>query len=119
MVIGGDPKDGMDIALLPTLEMLSADPDGDTNFSDYFLLTFRRTDESVTAGLTTACETDTDLAGPWTTAVDGVDGVVILSDDNFTFTPPAATDTDRVRVYVPRGANPELFGRLTAQVPAP
>ena len=117
MVIGGDPKDGMDTALLPTLEMLSADPDGDTNFSDYFLFTFRRTDESVTAGLTTACETDTDLAGPWITAVDGVDGVVILTDDNFTFTPPAATDTDRVRVYVPRGANPELFGRLTAQVP--
>jgi hypothetical protein len=39
--------------------------------------------------------------------------VVIQVDDNFTFTPPAA-NTDRVRVYVPRGVNTRLFGRLLA-----
>jgi hypothetical protein len=43
--------------------------------------------------------------------------VVILTDDNYgLFTPPAA-DTDRVRVFVPRGVNTTLFGRLNVQVP--
>jgi len=48
-----------------------------------------------------------------------VSGVVIQEDLNFTFTPPAPApaDTDRVRVYVPLGANEELFGRLKVQVP--
>ena len=44
-------------------------------------------------------------------------GVVIQVDDNYaSFTPPAA-NTDRVRVYVPRGANTKLFGRLKVVVP--
>jgi autotransporter-associated beta strand protein len=117
LVIGGNPATGMDSALAPTSELVSADPDGDTSFSDYMLFTYRRSDLSVAAGLTAACETDADLEGTWTTAVNGVSGVVILTDDNFTFTPAAAADTDRVRVYVPRGSNTKLFGRLSVIAP--
>jgi hypothetical protein len=57
------------------------------------------------------------LVGPWTTAIDGASGVVIQVDNDFTFTPPAAAATDQVRVYVPRGANTKLFGRLDVVVP--
>jgi len=32
-------------------------------------------------------------------------------------TNPTATNTDRVRVYVPRAANTKLFGRLNVKVP--
>ena len=115
MVLGGNPATGMDTALLPTIEMVT-DPAG-VPAGNYLLFTYRRTDLSVTAGVTATCETDTNLVGLWTTAVGGVDGVVILTDDNYaSFTPPAA-DTDRVRVYVPRGANLTLFGRLNVLVP--
>jgi hypothetical protein len=115
MVIGGNPATGMDTALLPTLELVT-NPAG-VPAGDYLLFTYRRSDLSVSGGLTATCETDTDLVGPWTTAVDGVSGVVILTDDNYpSFTPPAA-NTDRVRVYVPRGANPKFFGRLNVVVP--
>jgi autotransporter-associated beta strand protein len=116
MVIGGNPATGMDTALLPTIELVNADPDGDTTFTDYLLFTYRRSDLSVAAGVTADGETDTDLAGTWTAAT-GAPGVVIQVDNNFAFTPPAAADTDRVRVYVPRGANPALFGRLKVVVP--
>ena len=116
MVIGGNPATSMDTALLPTIELVNADPDGDTTFADYLLFTYRRTDLSVTAGVTSGCETDTDLVAPWTAAT-GAPGVVILVNDNYTFTPPAPADTDRVRVYVPRGANTTLFGRLNVVVP--
>jgi fibronectin-binding autotransporter adhesin len=119
MVLGGNPATGMDTALLPTIELVNADPDGNSVFADYLLFTFRRTDLSVTAGVTAACETDTDLIAPWSTAVGGVSGVVILTDNNYnaSFTPPTAVDTDRVRVFVPRGVNTSLFGRLNVTVP--
>jgi hypothetical protein len=116
MVLGGNPATGMDTALLPTIELVNADPDGDTTFANYLLFTYRRSDLSVSAGVTADCETDTDLVAPWTAAT-GAPGVVILVNDNFTFTPPAAANTDRVRVYVPRGANTTLFGRLRVVVP--
>ena len=118
MVIGGNPATGMDTALLPTIELVTnpvstpAIPAG-----DYLLFTYRRSDLSVAAGVTATCETDSDLVAPWTAATDGVSGTVIQVDDNFIFTPPAAANTDRVRVYVPRGANTKLFGRLDVQVP--
>ena len=116
MVIGGNPASVMDTALLPTLELVT-NPVGILPAGDYFLFTFRQTDLSVTAGVAAACEYDTDLVGLWATAQDGVNGVTTLVDDNYaSFTPPA-TDTDRVRVYIPRGANPKLFGRLNVLVP--
>lgn len=116
VLLGWNLATGMDTALLPTIELVNADPDGDTTSSDYLLFTYRRSDLSVAAGVTVDCETDTDLVAPWTAAT-GAPGVVILVDNNFTFSPPAAADTDRVRVYVPRGANTKLFGRLNAIVP--
>jgi hypothetical protein len=64
-----------------------------------------------------ACETNTDLVAPWTPATNAVFGVVIQEDINFTFTPAAPANTDRVRVYVPRGANTKLFGRINVVVP--
>lgn len=116
MVVGGNPQLGMDNALLPTIERVNADPDGDTVFADYLLFAYRRSDLSVTAGVTADGETNTEPVGPWTPAA-GAPGVVIQVDDNFSFTPPAAADTDRVRVYVPRGANTLFFGRLKVVVP--
>jgi hypothetical protein len=116
MVLGGNPATGMDTALLPTIELVT-NPVGSPAIpaGDYVLFTYRRSDLSVAAGLTADCETDTDLVAPWTTATTAP-GVVIQVDDNF-FTPPAAADTDRVRVYVPRGANTRIFGRLNIVVP--
>ena len=117
MVIGGNPATGMDTALLPTIELVT-DPVSTPAIpaGNYLLFTYRRSDLSVAGGVTSDCETDTDLVAPWTAAT-GAPGVVIQVDDNFTFTPPAAANTDRVRVYVPRGANTVLFGRLNVKVP--
>jgi autotransporter-associated beta strand protein len=115
MLIGGDPKDGMDTALLPTIELVT-DPAG-VGVGEYLLFTYRRSADSETAGVTATCETDTDLVGPWTPAVHNISGVVIQEDLDFNFPPPTAPDTDRVRVYVPRGANTEIFGRLNVLVP--
>jgi autotransporter-associated beta strand protein len=117
MVLGGNPATGMDTALLPTLELVT-NPTGTGPIpaGDYLLFTYRRSDLSVAAGVMSDCETDTDLVAPWTAAT-GAPGVVIEVDNNFTFSPPAAADTDRVRVYVPRGLNTRLFGRLKVTVP--
>jgi autotransporter-associated beta strand protein len=117
MVVGGNPQLGMDAALLPTVEMVT-DPVGTPAIpaGNYLLFTYRRSDLAATAGVIAACETNTALAGPWTPAA-GVPGVVIQVDDNFAFTPPAASPTDRVRVYVPRASNPVRFGRLKVVVP--
>jgi autotransporter-associated beta strand protein len=116
MVIGGNPATGMDTALLPTIELVTNPVSTPTiPAGNYLLFTYRRSDLSVAAGVTANCETDTNLVDGWTVA-PGVPGTVIQEDDNYTFTPPAA-NTDRVRVYVPRGANPTLFGRLDVQVP--
>lgn len=112
----GDPAASMDTALLPTIELVT-DPVG-LPAGDYLLFTYRRTDLSVAAGLTATCQYDTGLADPWTTAVNGVDGVVIVEDEDYPWTsPPAAEPTDRVRVFIPRGVTPALFGRLKVVVP--
>jgi uncharacterized repeat protein (TIGR02543 family) len=113
MVLGGDPATGMDAALAPSIELVNTDLGaGSTN---YLLFTFRRTDLSVTAALIADAQYGTNLSN-WTTAVDGVGGVVVQVDDNFAFV-PASPNTDRVRVYVPRGSNTGLFGRLDVTVP--
>ena len=92
----------------------------DTTFADYLLFTYRRTDHSVTANVVAACEVDADLVGPWTLATAVVGNVIQVADNFYppVVTPPAAaTEIDRVRVYVPRGVSPELFGRLNVNVP--
>ncbi|MCX6879523.1 MAG: autotransporter-associated beta strand repeat-containing protein [Verrucomicrobia bacterium] len=115
MVLGGNPGNVMDAALLPTIELVK-DPVG-LPAGGYLLFTYRRSDLSVAAGVSADCETDTDLVAPWTPAT-GAPGVVIQVDDNYaSFVPPAAAPTDRVRVYLPSGANPKLFGRLRVTVP--
>jgi hypothetical protein len=44
--------------------------------------------------------------------------VVIQEDlDYLLFSPAAPANTDRVRVYVPRGTAPKIFGRLNVVVP--
>ena len=117
MVIGGNPKLAMDTALLPTVALVTnpvstpAIPAG-----KYLLFTYRRSDLSVSAGVTADCETSSNLTAPWTAAT-GAPGVVVQVDDNFTFTPPAAAATDRVRVYVPSSSKAVLFGRLKVLVP--
>jgi len=116
MVLGGNPATGMDTALLPTIELVT-DPAG-VPAGNYLAVTYRRTDLSVDGGVVASLEYDLDLQGTWTTAQDGVNGVKILVDDNYgSFVPPAAANTDRVRVYVPRSGNATLFGRGRATAP--
>lgn len=115
MVVGGNPATGMDANLMPTIELVT-NPGGTVPDGDYLLFTYRRADLSVAAGVTAACETDADLAGTWTAATAVPGSVTLVDDDYATFVPPA-TATDRVRVYVPRGAETEIFGRLKVTVP--
>jgi len=115
MVVGGNPATGMDSALLPTSE-LAVDPAG-VPAGSYLLFTYRRTDLSVAASVACACEYGTNLDGTWTSARDGVNGVTILVDDNYASFSPAATNTDRVRVFIPCGVNTKLFARLNASIP--
>jgi autotransporter-associated beta strand protein len=117
MVIGGNPATGMNVDLAPTIELVT-NPAG-VPAGDYLLFTYRRTDLSVVAGVTATAEYDADMVPAWSVAQDGVAGVTILVDDNYASFVPPATETDRVRVFVPRGANANLFGRLRATVPAP
>jgi autotransporter-associated beta strand protein len=44
-------------------------------------------------------------------------GAITLAGGNLDLNLPAAANTDRVRVYVPRGSDPKLFGRLKVTVP--
>ena len=118
MVLGGHPGTGMDSSLLPTLKLVTDPVDSPAVPSgNYLLFTYRRTDQSVAASVASACETSTNLTAPWTKAEDGVAGVLIRATDNATFTPAATTPTDEVRVYVPRGSQTRLFGRLDVTVP--
>lgn len=120
MVLGGNPATGSDLALLPTIELISNPGEG-VPAGDYIVFTYRRTDLAVAAGLDIAMEYDADLVAAWKTAVEGVDSVKILVDNDFLFVPAPvapATTADRVRVFIPRNGNPELFGRLRAMVPA-
>lgn len=106
-VLGGNPAAGMDAGILPTLEMVATDLGSGPQ--DYLLFTYRRTDLSA-ASIASAAQYGTDLSS-WNTAVDGVNGVKILIDDNHVFSPPSP-NTDRVRVHVPRASHAKLFGRL-------
>ena len=113
MVLGGNPASGMDAALAPTLERVTTDLGAGS--VDYILFTFRRSNLSVAAAVSSNVQFGSDLSG-WTTAVDGEAGVKILVDADFSFV-PASPDTARVRVYIPRGTNTKLFARLDIAVP--
>jgi uncharacterized repeat protein (TIGR02543 family) len=115
MVVGGLPSTRMDANLMPTIQLVT-DPGEGVPAGNYMLFTYRRTDLSVAAGVTAACQYNLNLGATWTTAVNDELDVKVLEDDNYA---PYGTATDRVRVYVPRGANTKMFGRLDVLVPAP
>ena len=98
-VVGGDPTDGSDdAALTPTL----------TEVPGGFLFTFRRTDDS--AADNPGVEYNSDLAGAFTPALDGTDGVTItVTDDGF------EVGVDQVEVFLPDSlaVDGRLFARLT------
>ena len=81
----GGAAAGMDAGILPTLEMVATDLGSGPQ--DYLLFTYRRTDLSA-ASIASAPQSGTDLSS-WNTAVDGVNGVKILIDDNHVFSPPS------------------------------
>jgi hypothetical protein len=102
-VIGGEPNPAHSgsnsCGLLPEI----------TVDKSYLRVVYRRHDDAVY--LAPRIEYDGDLAGTWTLAQQGVDGVVIaVADDGF------GASIDRVEVLIPRsnGVAGKLFARLTA-----
>ena len=98
-VIGSNPQLAGDQGRLPVVTVGAG---GSLN------VVFRRTDAS--AYLNPVIEYDTDLAGTWTPAVNGVGGVTISTEDNF------EPVTDRITVNIP-GAGVRNFARLRVVVP--
>jgi hypothetical protein len=115
-VVGGNPANQSNTNLLPTVATVLADPDGDTNNSNYVLYTYRRTDRAKNDPDTIIrVEWNDDFSGPWTNAINGISGIVILQDnDHF------ATGIDRVRVYLPRTLTPNgsFFIRMNITINA-
>lgn len=106
-LFGGDPKDGNNLALLPTATA-ATNPGGAVPDGDYLVFSYRR---DATAEVTTTVEHSTTLAAPWTTATDGVDGVVVVETaDGFT------PGIDKVDVFIPRSAS-RIFGRVAVALP--
>jgi autotransporter-associated beta strand protein len=108
MVIGNLPNQNL-VANLPTLELIT-DP-LDLPAGDYLKFTYRRSELSVDANLTTTAQHDTDLQGPWANATNGIDGVVIQQTEDPTI------PGDRIDVFIPRTSPTPLFGRLSVTVP--
>ena len=106
-LFGGDPKDGNNPSLLPTVT-LATNPAGPVPNGNYLVFTYRR---DTSANATVTVEHSTDLATPWTTATNGVDGVVIVETPNGF--PP---DLDKVEVFIPR-SSASMFSRLSVIVP--
>jgi autotransporter-associated beta strand protein len=111
LVFGGNPKDTMDADLMPKIALVT-NPGGTVPDGDYLRLTYRRSSASTTAGITTIAEYDSDLNAPWTSATDGVDGVVIITTEN-----GFAAGIDKVETFIPRGSLSTIFGRVKATVP--
>ncbi len=107
-LLGGDPKDGNNLTLLPTATLVT-NPGGTVPDGGYLVFTHRR---DATAQANPTVEHSTTLEAPWTIATDGVDGVVVIeTTDGF------APGIDRVEVFIPQQANPHLFGRLAVTIP--
>ncbi|RYD18430.1 MAG: tandem-95 repeat protein, partial [Verrucomicrobiaceae bacterium] len=114
-VIGGNPANRHDEALLPTVAAVTADPDNNSTNENYLLFTYRRTDlangdPSTAIGV----EWDADLVGTWTDTAT-TSGVVTTVQDN------VEAGVDLVRVYIPRSLSPtgKLFARLKVTVTLP
>jgi hypothetical protein len=106
-VIGGNPVNQNDNALLPAAVLVEADPDGDSQASRYLRFTYRRTDRSANdPAVAIHVDWTTDLAGPWTTA-DETHGEVIVELDDET-----EVGVDLINVYFPMPPAGKLFARL-------
>lgn len=108
-IIDGDPVHHNDLNLLPTAQLVLADPDGDLIASRYLLFTYRWSDRSAAdPTVDIKVEWSTDLTTSWNNAA-ATAGVVILSAND-----AAAVGVDLVNVYIPRSleVNGRLFVRL-------
>ena len=106
-LFGGDPKDGNNLTLLPTATA-ATNPGGTVPNGDYLVFSHRR---DTTAQATATVEHSTTLAAPWTTATDGVDGVVVVETAGG-FSP----GIDKVDVFIPRSGS-RIFGRVAVVLP--
>jgi len=110
-IVGGDPVNRNDMNLMPKVELVLEDPDGDSTASEYFLFTYPRRDSAANdPTVNIKVEWSTDLAILWSIADDGINGVTILTEDN-----AIAEGVDLVRVYIPRflEVNGKIFARLS------
>lgn len=106
-LFGGDPKDANNLALLPTAAA-ATDPGGTVPDGDYLVFAYRR---DATADVTATVEHSATLTTPWMSAIDGVDGVVVVETaDGY------EPGIDRVEVFIPR-TTPRLFTRLHVDLP--
>jgi hypothetical protein len=107
-VVGGDPTDPNDDAgLAPTID--------NTTDPDFFIFTYRRTDEAAAdANTDIAVEYGSDLVG-WTDAVAGADVEIDVTDDG------AGVGIDLVNVKIRRtlAVDGKLFIRLNAEITSP
>ena len=111
MVVGGNPATVMNASLLPSAQLVT-NPGGTVPVGDYLLFTYRRADSSVSGGVMSGVEYDTDMVGVWTQAVHGANGVrIVESNDNF------GAGVDRVQVYIPSSSNQKIFVRLKVVIP--
>ena len=105
-VIGGDPANKQDLALLPTVNMATP---------GYLTFIYRRTDLAKADSSTTiTVEWGTNLTNSWT-AADGTHGEVIQVEE------VDGEDYDLVKVRVPRSLAPngKLFARLGVMIAEP
>jgi hypothetical protein len=113
-VIGGNPANRNDAGLLPTMALVTADPDGNSVSSDYLLFTYRRTDlAQADPSASIRVEWNTSLGGTWTRA-DGTHGEVIVVEND-----AAGPATDLVKVYIPRPPAGGIFARLAVSLATP
>ena len=97
-LLGGDPTSPNGTSLPTT-----------TKDQTYLNVTYRRND--ATLSWQPRLEYSTDLVN-WTTATDGVDGVIIESDDDFYGIDSQGNGIDRVRVRLPHNDETNVFTRL-------
>jgi autotransporter-associated beta strand protein len=90
-VLNGNPANGA-ITNLPTLTASGAN----------LVFTFTRRDDS--ESLNPTVEFDADLSGVWTTAVDGSNCTIVVTEND--------ANPDTVTVTIPKQANARLFARL-------
>jgi hypothetical protein len=105
-VVGGNPANHPDTALLPTARIESVDMNGTP--TDCLLFAYRRTDlAKMDSSAAISVEWTTDLSGAWTTA-DGTHGEVIRTED------PPGENYDWVEVGIPCSLSPHgvIFARL-------